>query len=329
MENFSIYFNQFGSLKDSIHDKISENRPLQSGEIRVKMEYVPINPSDLIPVSGAYRARTPLPSLMGYEGVGRVVEVGDKAYDWMIGERVLPLREEGTWQRFVIAKVETAIIVPSGVDDVTAAQSYINPVTAWVLCKKVFHLQSGDTLLINAANSSIGKTFAQLSKIMGFRLIGVIRNEKDRKPLERLEVSVIINSSTQSVQEEVRLLTGGRGVKAAVDSVGSDSGNILARCVMPGGYFRTIGLLSGVQVDWGTLRKELPISTEVFHLRHWIDQSTQEEWQEPFNELFEWMKEGMLLIPKPWKTYLLEHYQDAIQEATSPQKEGKVLFKID
>ena len=36
----------------------------------------PINPSDLIPITGAYAHRIPLPNIPGYEGVGIVEDVG-------------------------------------------------------------------------------------------------------------------------------------------------------------------------------------------------------------------------------------------------------------
>ena len=37
--------------------------------------------------------------------------------------------------------------------------AYINPLTAWILCKEVFDLKAEDTLLINAGNSLIGSIF--------------------------------------------------------------------------------------------------------------------------------------------------------------------------
>ena len=38
----------------------------------------PINPSDLIPITGAYAHRIPLPNIPGYEGVGIVEDVGGR-----------------------------------------------------------------------------------------------------------------------------------------------------------------------------------------------------------------------------------------------------------
>lgn len=97
----------------------------------------PINPSDLIPIRGSYAHRISLPNIPGYEGVGIVEEVGPLVSKNLIGKRVLPLLGEGTWQEFVKTSAEYAVCIPDTIDDFTAAQLYINPVTAWVVCTEV------------------------------------------------------------------------------------------------------------------------------------------------------------------------------------------------
>lgn len=57
---------------------------------------------------------------------------------------VLPLREEGTWQEGVVMKANQLIIVPETIDYKIACQTYINPITAWLLCTRVFTLKKQD-----------------------------------------------------------------------------------------------------------------------------------------------------------------------------------------
>ena len=172
----------------------------------------PINPSDLIPVTGAYRHRISLPSLLGYEGIGRVVEVADLRDTDLLGKRVLPLRGEGTWQRFVTCLAEHVIQVPDNISDFEATMAYINPLTARILCKEVFDLKAEDTLLINAGNSFIGSIFAQLSKIMGFQLISIVRKTEQKERLEKLGIKVVLSSDGENIHREVLQLTKGQGV---------------------------------------------------------------------------------------------------------------------
>lgn len=68
--------------------------------------------------------------------------------------------------------------VPESLDSILASQLYINPLTAWLLCTEVLALKPGQKLAVNAAASSIGQIFAQLSRILGFEFIAITRNNK-------------------------------------------------------------------------------------------------------------------------------------------------------
>lgn len=328
MENYQLFIEQFGPIQDCIKGRKNELTPLKTGQVRVAMFFAPINPSDLIPVTGAYRHRITLPSLLGYEGIGRVVEVADSRDANLLGKRVLPLRGEVTWQRFVTCTSEQLILVPDGLADVMAAQSYINPLTALVLCTEVFNLKSGDSLLINAGFSAIGKLFSQLSQVMDFHLISVVRKTKQKAHLEKDGVSVIVSSDGEDVYDRVMVLTNGQGVRAAVDSVGGSAGTELARCVKKDGFFRNIGLLSDQQVDWPYICSQLPISAEVFHLRHILASSSQANWQSYFNDLFNLMLSGQLILPKPAAIYPIEDYKKALAAQEHPGRQGKIMFQF-
>jgi len=171
-----IKFYDFGSPLDVLKVENKSIEPPNDNEILVRMLARPINPSDLIPMKGSYSHRISLPSVPGYEGVGIVTDVGASVSQNFIGKRVLPLRGEGTWQEYVKTSSELAVSIPNDMDDFTASQMYINPITAWVVCTEVLKLKGDDVLLVNACGSSIGHIFVQLSKILGFRLVAVTRN---------------------------------------------------------------------------------------------------------------------------------------------------------
>ena len=70
-----IEFSQIGDPADVLEIKEERSRPLKSGEVRVGVLASPINPSDLLQISGKYGVDPVLPSNPGSEGVGRVLEV--------------------------------------------------------------------------------------------------------------------------------------------------------------------------------------------------------------------------------------------------------------
>lgn len=156
MHGKHIQFHKFGNPKDVLQVEYKNIEPLRDNEVLVRMLVRPINPSDLIPITGAYAHRIPLPNIPGYEGVGIVEDVGAFVSRDLIGKRVLPLRGEGTWQEYVKTSADFVIPIPDTIDDFTAAQMYINPLTAWVTCTETLNLKRNDVLLVNACGSAIG-----------------------------------------------------------------------------------------------------------------------------------------------------------------------------
>ncbi|MDR4887531.1 zinc-dependent alcohol dehydrogenase family protein [Fredinandcohnia sp. QZ13] len=321
-----IKFYEFGSPRDVLRVEYKTIEPPKDNEVLVRMLTRPINPSDLIPIRGSYAHRISLPNIPGYEGVGIVEEVGPLVSKSLIGKRVLPLRGEGTWQEFVKTSAEYVICIPDTIDDFTAAQMYINPITAWVVCTEVLKLKPDDVLLVNACGSAIGHIFAQLSKILGFRLIAVTRNNKYTEDLLHLGASYVIDTSKSPLHKTVMELTNGKGADAAIDSVGGSSGNDLAFSVRPNGNFITIGLLSGIQVNWAAIVNKAKVNANIFHLRNWNNNVSVEKWQETFIHLINLVNQNKLRLNIIGSKYPLFDIKDAIEEVENKKHKGKVFL---
>lgn len=325
MDAKCIKFYDFGSPLDVLKVENKSIAPPNDNEVLVRMLARPINPSDLIPIRGSYSHRISLPNIPGYEGVGIVEDVGAFVSKNLIGKRVLPLRGEGTWQEYVLTSAELAVSIPNSIDDFTASQMYINPITAWVVCTKVLKLRSDDVLLVNACGSSIGHIFVQLSNVLGFRLIAVARNDNYTEKLLELGASYVINTAENHLQKTVMELTNGMGADAAVDSVGGSSGNELAYCVHPNGKFLTIGLLSGIQVNWADIINKAKVNANMFHLRNWNKNVSIDKWQDTFNNLITLINDNQLRLMKMDSHYDLCKVKEAVSVVESSKK-GKEKF---
>lgn len=152
--NAALFYRKFGIPERVLTLEYSNKLYLNENHIRVRMLYAPINASDLIPITGAYKHRIILPQIAGYEGVGEVIEA-PLIYRHLIGKRVLPLRGEGTWQHFVDSPAKYAIQVPDSIDDTIAARAYINPVAAWLMLKH--YSPQGKHILVTAGGADCAK----------------------------------------------------------------------------------------------------------------------------------------------------------------------------
>ncbi|MBN6886329.1 alcohol dehydrogenase [Cytobacillus horneckiae] len=318
----SVKYDQFGDPSEVLRIEYEHKSAPKDYEVLVRMKLRPINPSDLIPVRGSYAHRITLPAIPGYEGVGIVEQVGNRVSADLIGKRVLPLRGEGTWQEVVKTSAAFTVPIPDSINDTAASQMYINPITAWVTLTEVLKIKAGDTLVVNACGSAIGHIYAQLTKLIGCRLIAVVRNGDYTERLLQLGAFHVIDTSKHSLTEAIMALTYGRGADAAIDSIGGDEGNLLSQCVQPTGTFLTIGLLSGVQVDWREISSR--VNAKLFHLRHWNRNTSIRTWHKTFERIIDLAANEKLLLMNMVANYDLHDIKMALHAVE--EKKEKVFL---
>jgi NADPH:quinone reductase-like Zn-dependent oxidoreductase len=321
-----VCYHRFGEPSEVLRTAKKQITKPGPGEILVRMKARPINPSDLIPIRGSYSHRISLPSIPGYEGVGTVEEIGPYVSQSLLGKRVLPLRGEGTWQEVVISSADWAVPVPSFIEDAEASQLYINPITAWVICNEVLQLNPGDVLMINAGGSSIGRIFAQLSKILGFKLISLTRNKIYSEELYSLGAWQVINVNKTSLRNVILDMTNGQGAAATIDCIGGVNGAELVSLTRTRGTVISMGLLSREQVNLSLHARDIDVHVKLFHLRNWISGVSMKSWQEIFRKIIEQIERKKLRLMEIEREYDLYDIKSAIHAAETPGRKGKIIL---
>lgn len=268
MNNVALMYRQFGEPESVLLPETSPCGPAEPGQLRVQMRYSPVNASDLIPITGAYRHRTPLPAVAGYEGVGVVIDGPTE----LMGKRVLPLRGQGTWQQVVDCPADLAIGVPDFIDSLLAARAYINPLAALLMLK--LYPPQGKRVLLTAAGSDCALLLGQWALSAGAETVYGIH----RSPIhaERLAARGIVPISQH---DAAAIRATAKDTDIVYDATGGDvAEQILAR-LPEAGVFVCYGLLSGQmfrqqkQVRW-------------FHIRNYLDAMSADAWQGHFREIW-------------------------------------------
>lgn len=315
-----LRFSRFGLPEQVIALEQTDLPRPQPHQLLLQIRYAPINPSDLIPIYGQYAHRIALPQVPGYEGIG--VEVDPRGQP--TGRRALAVRGNGSWQTFITLDQDKVIWLPDDIDDVSAAQIYINPLTCWVLLTQWLPLEVGDILLINGGGSAISLLFCQVAALRGIKLAVVVRNTTHRQTLLNAGAWRVLPGDLLQ-QYNLQQLTG-QAARAAIDCVGGEEGLHLARSVIANGDFVALGLLSNQQVDWQYIAQQLRLRTSLFHLRKWNAQATPAQWLAAFQQLFHLLRRGQLVLRPPAAIYPLRHYKLALQHAAASKTQGKVFF---
>jgi NADPH:quinone reductase-like Zn-dependent oxidoreductase len=109
------------------------------GEALIEVLASPINPSDVLTLTGQYGMLPPLPAIGGNEGIGRIAAVGD-GVQLPIGQRVLLPVGAGTWTSHLMANARLSSAARPG-DVQQLSMVTVNPPTASLLLSEFVALE--------------------------------------------------------------------------------------------------------------------------------------------------------------------------------------------
>ncbi len=217
--------------------------PPAEDEVIVDVEAFPINPADLLTLSGRYAVKPPLPATPGAEGVGRVAAAGSAVSHVRPGARVLLLsRENWTEQRKV--KAEQVLKLPEAVDVLQLAMLKVNPATALLMLREYVELTPGDWVIQDAANSGVGANLIRLAKSGGIKTVNVVRREALIEPMRAIGADIVVLDG-DDLARRVKTQTHGAEIRLAIDAIAGDICLRLADCLVDGGVIVNYGMLSG------------------------------------------------------------------------------------
>src|ERR1700747_3763601 len=82
----------------------------------IGVEFGPVNPSDLMLARGIYALRPALPTVIGNEGVGRVLKVGPGVRNVKVGDRVPAPLSSFTWRERMVITADGLFVLPPDAD---------------------------------------------------------------------------------------------------------------------------------------------------------------------------------------------------------------------
>ncbi len=239
-----VQFNAFGAPHE-VAECVEVPDPAEPGpdEVVVAVEAFPINPADLLTISGGYATRPPLPATPGAEGVGRVVAAGADVDHVAVGDRVLLLGREN-WVQRRTCKAGEVLQLPGDADALQLAMLKVNPATAWLMLTEYVELRRGDWVLQDAANSGVGTNLIRLARAEGWKTVNVVRRPELVTALRDRGADVVLVDGPD-LAERVRAATGGAEVRLAIDAVAGDITLRLIDCLADGGTLVSYGMLTG------------------------------------------------------------------------------------
>lgn len=307
----------------------SESLPVprpSAGEVLVRVTAAGVNFIDVYKRTGLYRV--PLPATLGEEGAGTVEELGADVTDLHRGQAVAWAGVIGSYAEYAVVPAAKLVQIPQGVSLETAAALMLQGLTAHYLATSTWPLRRGETCLVHAAAGGVGLLLVQIARRAGAHIIATAGTDEKAALAREAGADETIVYTREDFGDEVRRLTGGRGVDVVFDSVGQSTFLTGLDLLRPRGMMVLFGQSSGPvdPIDPQLLARKGSLFLTRPTLAYYT--ATPEELRSRADDLFAWVTSGQLAV-RIGATFPLGAAADAHRALEGRRTTGKVLLRVN
>jgi acyl transferase domain-containing protein/NADPH:quinone reductase-like Zn-dependent oxidoreductase/aryl carrier-like protein len=196
------------------------------GEVEVRVDATSVNFINVLQAMGVYQrfnAGEERQDVCAFDGAGVVTAVGDGVRDVREGDRVAAMfvdpSRPAVMSSFATVRADCLLPVPDGVSARDAAALPCAYLTAWYALQHLARLRPGEKVLVHSASGGTGLAALNLARARGAEVWATAGSEAKRAYLRGLGVRHVMDSRTLDFADQVRDLTGGRGVDVVLNSL--------------------------------------------------------------------------------------------------------------
>ena len=300
-----------------------------SGQVLIKMEASPINPSDLSFLEGNYQIKKNLPASPGFEGSGLVVETGGGFMGWRIkGSRVAVASNEelsGCWAEYMVADASRCFPLDSSLSFEQGACTFVNPLTVMAMLA-LCNQKKYRAVVHGASASALGRMMHRHFEANGVRVINIVRRQEQAALLEKEGAKNILNQTDEDFEEKLQKVAGELNATCFFDPVAGELTGRVLRNLPNGAVAYVYGALSGqgCMIDPRDLIFKGK-KVKGFWLSKWLNDKSLLGKAKMLYSL-----KGLLrtnLSTKISKEFELEQINEAVEYYRKNMSEGKVLIR--
>jgi NADPH:quinone reductase len=234
------------------------------------------------------------PKILGVEGMGRVLAVGEGVEGVAPGQRVAWVSAPGSYAERIAIPAMSLVKVPDAIDDRTAASVMMQGLTASHFATDFYPVQPGDIAFVHAAAGGVGLLLTQIIKLRGGLVIGRVSSEEKVAPAKEAGADHMIVDTEGRFAEEALRLTRGEGVHVVYDGSGPTTFQGSLDVLRRSGTFCWYGPVLGGPGPFDIM--SLPKSIKIGYARYFDLIHTPELLRAHSAQLFDWISEGKLKI---------------------------------
>ena len=219
-------------------EEVSQNQVL------IKHQFAGLNFIDINQRKGTYPLKN-LPSIMGMEAAGTIIQIGSNVTRFNVGDKVTHCMNLGSFSSIMALPESKVIKLKPDVDLKIAAAATLQGLTAQYLLHESYLLKKDSTILMHAAAGGVGQILCQWANQIGAKVIGTVSTKEKEKVAKDNGCHFTINYKEENFKDKVMEITENKGVDVIYDSVGKDTFSIGLKCLALKGRLVSFGVSSG------------------------------------------------------------------------------------
>ena len=262
-----------GGPKVLRYEDAPEPKP-KGNEVLLKVGACSLNHLDLWVRGGLRGLKLDFPWVLGSDAAGEIVEVGDLCTRAKIGDKVLvapgrtlsssyeTARGRDNWAadyglfgysyqgmnaEYVAVPESNVLPIPGDLSYEEAASVPLVFLTAWHMLVGIANIKMLEDVLIIGGSSGVGIAAIQIAKLFHCRVIATAGGEAKLAKAKELGADHVIDHYEQSIKDEVRTITGKRGVDIVFEHVGAATFGHSTASLAHHGRLVTCGATSGFE----------------------------------------------------------------------------------
>ena len=250
----AFYITKVGEPEDAFELRNFTISTIEENEVVVESEAFGLNFADVVTRRGLYREAPPFPCVIGYEAIGKVVQIGSKVNPSLLNQRVIAFCRFGGYSKHVVT-MDYAVVPVNNQPAEELLSLCTQAVTAYYMGMYLTPIHTIDTVLIHAAAGGVGTILIQLAKLQGATVIAKVGSSDKEDLVRKLGADFVVNYNTSDYEEQVRSIMKGDRIDISFNPVAGGTYKKDMRLLGSGGRIVLFGGSELGKAKWGIFSK--------------------------------------------------------------------------
>lgn len=219
-------------------------------EVMVEVEAFGLNYADVMARRGLYREAPPMPCIIGYEVVGKIVQVGPNVRNELLGKRVIAFCRFGGYAKHIVTN-DMAVVEVGNEPAEQLLALCTQAVTAYYMSEYLTPVHASDIVLIHAAAGGVGTILVQLAKQKAATVIAKVSSEGKSNLVKSLGADYVVNYKESDYESQIKSILNGKRIDISFNAVAGSTYKTDMRLLGSGGRMVLFGGAELGRAKWG------------------------------------------------------------------------------